>query len=303
MNNELIPITWSNYKDVQAKIDSLTTHYEMTAVTYTLWQHYGAKVFFKVEENAVYFFIEVKNDDHDLNTSFIKKPIYHIIISPVTNDLKNYRKYFDRSVELFKANYPNETEIYFESLGYNIKTKLQPIFEWTSSYIYHTNDLRTFAGKKMQKKRNHLNYFKQHFLDKTNVIKYSKEYQDDVLKFLKHEVETSETTGDFEYDAIVALLNNFDDETMSGCIVFYDGKIIGVTIGILNHNIYELILERGTKDFRGVYQFIISSNLEINDIKVPYINREDDAGMENIRKSKKSYQPCLESTCKVYKIN
>ncbi len=305
MNNELIEITWDSYKEFQRVLNTVTTSYEMSGATYALWPYYGTTVYYHYENDTVYLFGKVHDDVNDANsTNVINKASYrHIIMSPVCKTFDNLDQKLNRAIEIFKANYPEEKEIYFEEIGYDWNLDKEVIYTWTSSYIYETEVFKTFAGKKMQKKRNHLNFFKQNYLDKIECKKYSEAHKQEMLDFFKAEIEDSETTGEYEYQAIVALLDHYDPSTMSGELVYYDSKLIGCTLGIINNDIYEQIVERADKDFRGAYQYLISSNLILNNINTKYVNRQDDAGLENIRKSKLSYYPIIESRSKIYKLS
>ncbi len=305
MNNNLIEINWDSYREFQQILNKVTTSYEMSGATYALWPYYGVKIFYHYENDVIYLFgkvgdkIDNENTTHDLT----KQKNRHIIISPICKEYTNLEQKLQRSIEIFKFNFPNEKDIFFETIGCDWPFEQKPIYTWVSSYIYETQSLKTFAGKKLQKKRNHLNFFKQNYLDKIKCVKYDDSYKEAMLDFFKTEIEDSETTGEYEYKAIAALLNHYDQETMCGELVYYDNKLIGATLGIFNNDIYEQIIERANKDYRGAYQFLISSNLELNNINTKYINRQDDAGLENIRKSKLSYYPVIISESKVYKIN
>ncbi len=54
-------------------------------------------------------------------------------------------------------------------------------------------------------------------------------------------------------------------------------------------------IEKGDIDYRGVYQALCSNYCSMEKRRHPeliYVNREDDSGNENLRKSKISYYPC-----------
>ena len=72
-----------------------------------------------------------------------------------------------------------------------------------------------------------------------------------------------------------------------------DGKLEAFTIG--SYNFYEnmavIHIEKANAQMRGLYQFINQQFLinEFPDVKL--VNREDDLGLEGLRKAKMSYNP------------
>ncbi|HPU63195.1 MAG TPA: phosphatidylglycerol lysyltransferase domain-containing protein, partial [Mobilitalea sp.] len=71
-----------------------------------------------------------------------------------------------------------------------------------------------------------------------------------------------------------------------------DGKIVAMSVGeIINDTLY-CHIEKADRNYHGSYQMIVREFAKntITD-QVKYINREDDAGDEGLRKSKLSYHP------------
>ena len=78
-----------------------------------------------------------------------------------------------------------------------------------------------------------------------------------------------------------------------GLIVLINKKIVGITICYLRKDICEIVLEKAEHEITGLYQFLIQQNLLVNNIEKKYIDRQDDAFVEGLRKSKLSYYPIV----------
>ena len=75
--------------------------------------------------------------------------------------------------------------------------------------------------------------------------------------------------------------------------VYVDGQMEAFTIGSLNEreNMAVIHIEKANPDIKGLYQFINQQFLVNEFPDVALVNREDDVGMEGLRKAKMSYNP------------
>ncbi|MBQ4534068.1 MAG: DUF2156 domain-containing protein, partial [Ruminococcus sp.] len=73
-----------------------------------------------------------------------------------------------------------------------------------------------------------------------------------------------------------------------------DGKIAAVTIGEkINSNTFCVHIEKADTSFSGIYAGINKLFAENEAKELKYINREEDLGIEGLRKSKLSYHPAF----------
>lgn len=172
-------------------------------------------------------------------------------------------------------------------------------FEFTtnrdySDYIYLRSDLATLTGKKFQSKRNHINRFKKEY-----TYKYVPITPDRVQECLYLEAEwckandcdKQDGTGN-ERQAIVFALEHFEELGLSGGILYANDKIVAFTFGMpINKETFGVHVEKADTTVEGAYAMI---NFEFAN-HIPetftYINREEDLGIEGLRKAKLSYQP------------
>ena len=164
-----------------------------------------------------------------------------------------------------------------------------------ADYIYLRSDLSTLKGKKFQAKRNHINRFRNTYPD----YEYTPITPDRIQECLDLEAEwckvnhcdQQEGTGN-ERRALIYALHNFESLGLTGGILHVNGKIVAFTFGMpINHETFGVHVEKADTSIEGAYAMI---NYEFAN-RIPeqyiYINREEDLGLEGLRKAKLSYQP------------
>ncbi|MEG1638979.1 MAG: phosphatidylglycerol lysyltransferase domain-containing protein, partial [Erysipelotrichaceae bacterium] len=160
-------------------------------------------------------------------------------------------------------------------------------------YVYECEKLRTFSGKKLQKKRNHLNAFytlyENHYLYESLNANNALEciaFLDEWKKDNEDEFLNQERIG------VKRLLRNWDLLPQKGGIIRIDGEIKAFTIGsLLSSNMCQINVEKGDDEIRGIYQAMVKEFLTREFLDCTYVNREDDMGKENIRSAKEAYHP------------
>ena len=138
-------------------------------------------------------------------------------------------------------------------------------------YLYDGNAMRTLSGKKLHKKKNHLNAFKREYEGRYEYRRLCCSDRGDVWKFLdrwrEEKGEEVEEHLDYEVRGIHEILKN---------------------CSLLNVRIH---IEKANPEIRGLYQFINQQFLIEEFPEAVLINREDDLGLEGLRKAKLSYNP------------
>lgn len=169
--------------------------------------------------------------------------------------------------------------------------------DW-SDYLYDAEMLSTLTGKKMSKKRNHVNTFINRYPD-WKFEPLSKENIDRAIEFMDlYEAEIDDTFMAREESRLSReILKRIkeDDSVMKGGILYWSpGRVCAITIGDVKGDTLYVHIEKGTRLINGSYEMI---NREFARYmmgiypEVKYINREDDAGDAGLKKAKESYHP------------
>ncbi|TWV13141.1 DUF2156 domain-containing protein [Bacteroidaceae bacterium HV4-6-C5C] len=165
-----------------------------------------------------------------------------------------------------------------------------------ADYIYLRSDLATLSGKKFQSKRNHVNKFRR-----TYNYEYLPLTSDRIPECLELEAEwckqndcdQTDGTGN-ERRALIYALHNFDALGLTGGILHVDGKIVAFTFGMpINQDTFGVHVEKADTRIDGAYAMINYEFANHIPEKYIYLNREEDLGLEGLRKAKLSYQPTL----------
>lgn len=166
-----------------------------------------------------------------------------------------------------------------------------------ADYLYLRTDLATLAGKKFQAKRNHLNKFRRTYTNYEYVPLTSNRIQECLdleAEWCKvNNCDQHEGTGN-ERRALIYALHNFDALGLTGGILHVDGKIVAFTFGMpINQDTFGVHVEKADTTIDGAYTMINYEFANHIPEQYTYINREEDLGIEGLRKAKLSYQPVI----------
>lgn len=172
-------------------------------------------------------------------------------------------------------------------------------------YIYNSSDLIDLKGKKYHGKRNHIRRFKD------NDWSFEPIKSEDVnqcITFAANFYNNNDSYDDFsavvEQYAIHTFFNHFNELNLKGGILKSKGEIVGFTLGEqLNSNTFVVHIEKALTNVQGAYPTIANEFLKQYANEFKFINREEDLGVEGLRKSKLSYYPVylLEKTIVIFK--
>ena len=165
-----------------------------------------------------------------------------------------------------------------------------------SDYIYEAEKLRTLAGRKMHSKKNHFNSFVKDYGDRYIYKRLTKKSEfDECIKLVEKWAFSKEKDQNLigESLAIKKIFRNFNKFSkikVGG--IYIDNHLEAFTYGdYLNPNMAVIHIEKANPDIRGLYTAINKLFLENEFPDVDFVNREDDLGIEGLRKAKLSYKP------------
>ncbi len=166
-----------------------------------------------------------------------------------------------------------------------------------SDYIYLRTDLATLSGKKFQQKRNHINKFKTTYPNH-EYRPLSPDLVEECLSlqrrwYMEHGGE-GDTSLRSEFQSLTNALTHFEELDLTGGVLYVDGEIAAFTFGNpINANTFDICVEKANREIQGAYAMINHEFAQQIPEHFTYINREEDLGIEGLRKAKLSYNPIL----------
>ncbi len=162
-------------------------------------------------------------------------------------------------------------------------------------YIYAAEDIAHLKGRNYQAKRNLINQFETNYQWTSEPIT-SENIQDciDLVKII-YPPEALDTHSFLPYElkALDYVLQNFQLLNEEGILIRVDGKVVAFSIfEPINPSTSIVHFEKAIKEYKGLYQLINrETSLKILSKGCSFINREEDMGIEGLRKAKLSYHP------------
>lgn len=166
-------------------------------------------------------------------------------------------------------------------------------------YVYDITDLCELSGRKYHQKRNHLHRFKEAQPDyTTEEITKDNIYlvKDFASAWYKEKLSLNPVSDfDMEQIALGKAMQNYDALSMEGLILKNNDEVLGFTMGSrLSHNTFDIHFEKAKDNIQGAYAAINNEFALYLHNKYPsvlYLNREEDMGIEGLRRAKESYRP------------
>lgn len=217
---------------------------------------------------------------------------------PFTSDIK-------KAIEILKDYTKRQNRaLYLYGISAKMKEQLENIFndefeffEKRNSfdYIYNSSDLIELKGKKYHSKRNHINKFEE---KQWEYQKITKENIDECLKMneewcIQNDVINDKSKQD-EQDVIKRCFKYYDELNLVGGLIKQEGKTVAFSFGEkLNDDTFVVHVEKAFSSVQGAYPIINRELVKNEAFNFKYINREEDLGIEGLRKAKLSYKPAI----------
>lgn len=211
---------------------------------------------------------------------------------PLIRSIAMLRNYCEsEGIECRLSAIPEEAVASLEKLGGRVDAQLT---DWTD-YLYDAAPLATLSGKKMSKKRNHVNAFAAAYpgyrfepLIPDNLAAVTSFYN------AMHLAADKGVTAEVERMQTLRVLANPWAYPFHGAVLSTpsDG-IVAFTLGEIKDDTLYVHIEKMRHDITGAGETV--NKLFAADMAeryaIRYINREEDAGDEGLRQAKESYHP------------
>lgn len=189
------------------------------------------------------------------------------------------------------------TQIYLELLQEAFTGKFDYINDDAyADYIYKVDKMASLSGKKYHSKRNHISNFKKNNLN-WKFEKLTKENFSECIDFHTKWISSKDTGDDedysFEFESVLTSYEYFDELDFVGGLIRVDDEIVAFTLGEaqMNGKCFVTHFEKAPADLQGAYAIINQEFTRNCLMNYEYVNREEDLGIEGLRKAKQSYNP------------
>lgn len=166
-------------------------------------------------------------------------------------------------------------------------------------YVYAIEDLAELKGRKYQKKRNHANRFRSEHPN-YEVLPLTPCNMDMARHMINDWYKTrmkEDPDGDYmlENIALAKACRYFSQLGMEGILLMEDDRVLAVTMGSqMAADTFDIHFEKAREEVDGAYTVVnqeFARYLRQKYPEVAYLNREEDMGLEGLRKAKLSYHP------------
>jgi len=165
-----------------------------------------------------------------------------------------------------------------------------------SDYIYSRESLQTLAGKRLQPKRNHLNKFRRLYPNCEYLPLTADALPECRELYRRWQQGKTEEGGrlqvDWERRSVEYVFDHWDALGATGGMLRVDGQIVAWTYGApINHDTFDVCAEKADLAFDGAFTAINQAFVAHLPEQYTLINREEDLGIEGLRRAKESYHP------------
>lgn len=171
-------------------------------------------------------------------------------------------------------------------------------------YLYEIDRLAELQGKKLHAKRNHINRFIENNPDwiyeeitpasLPECLEMDREWYRRSVS--REGADEEQDLGD-EGRALRLAMDNYEALNLEGGLIRVDGKVAAFTMGdVLSSDTFDVHFEKAYSEIQGAYAMInreFARRVRERHPQIKYLNREDDMGVEGLRKAKQSYYPDL----------
>lgn len=263
--------------------------YEYSFLNLFLWRRY-CKVEYSMVKNAL-----IIKKDEEGKGSFFMQPLGYSYkdLDDIIKELMKYKQKDNKMKFLFgdieepflnilKEKYGDGVEYYKDINNFD--------------YIYETEKLINLKGDKLRKRKSQYNQFLMNYSFEVKDI-HDEDVRKDCIAYTKQWFINQPYKNNqliYEAEGIEEVFNNLNvnDLNALGIAVYVNGGIAGFTIGEkVNSNMAIIHIEKGDTNYKGIYAFINRTFAEKYLKGIMYINRQEDIGIEGLKRAKLAYDP------------
>jgi hypothetical protein len=180
-------------------------------------------------------------------------------------------------------------------LAASLGPSVRPVLDRDNSdYVYRVEDLRTLRGKAYHSKRNFAKRFAELYQPEVRPVNGTLAPECIHIQEQWLEGQRNNESARDESTALIKALRHFDDLSLHGIGVFVGSALVAFAIGEpLNPSTFVEHFEKALPDYTGVYQYLLQAFAQSIPEGFSLLNREQDLGLEGLRRAKESWHPAL----------
>lgn len=192
------------------------------------------------------------------------------------------------------------SEEFYKQLQVAFDKKMQfELIRNMAEYVYLRERLTNLKGSKLQPKRNHINKFCKlypnyhtEFITTQNASLCKELYALWLNQVSSRDEDKNELHG--EQQAVNFALDNFNYLNLKGITLWVDNTMVAFAFGeMVTTDTFLTHAEKALTSYEGSYAMINKLTAQLVATEAIYINREEDLGLEHLRKAKLSYDPAF----------
>ena len=161
-------------------------------------------------------------------------------------------------------------------------------------YVYLSERLATLSGKELHSKKNHVNKFRS--LYNYKFVPMDTSVTDECIRlagtWLDKKYEGNVKAYELELNSLITAMENFEYFNLIGGVLYVEDKIAAFTVGEERSSDTALIhIEKADINYKGAFAAVNCEFANMLSEKYKFLNREEDMGIEGLRKAKLSYKP------------
>lgn len=189
-----------------------------------------------------------------------------------------------------------------ELQSHRLEAEFRNCFEFTwdrdySAYVHAVKNLADYPGKALHSKRNFCNQFEAN--NQWEFVPLTVENIPDCMSFMEkwmeEYAERLDPSVSHELIALNTAFENFCQLKLEGGALYANGEMAGFTMGEkCTDNCFMCHFEKARAEIKGAYAMVcreLARMVRDRHPEIVYINREEDMGIESLRRSKLSYKP------------
>lgn len=163
-----------------------------------------------------------------------------------------------------------------------------------SDYLYSRKDLEELHGRRYQPKRNHINRFMSLYDYRAEPLRATDAEECMALVELWREEHHTPRSADIETQVLRRAFDAYDELQLHGVALRIDGRMAAFSFGSYAGDDRELFCvhaEKADMTYEGIYAMVCNLLVRSLDGRCVSVDREEDLGIEGLRRSKQSWQP------------